>query len=456
MSLGTIILKFYNWWNNATKIQSAIRAQKLSALSEATSPKFLRIGVLSAAKINFTAIFDAVATHPSVVIVAVASRDKAKADAQIAENKLAIVGECKSYGSYDALLDDPNIDAVYIPLPNGLHHKWTLAALEKGKHVLIEKPLVSNAREAREVREAARRSGKVALEAFHWRFHPSAHVVKTMLLSGEYGPIRTMDARFAMPAGVFPKDDIRFNYELGGGSCMDLTYVFAALEYFAARDATKPGVEFEVLEAKGRVNKRDSRIDDAMSATIVIRDSGSYGESSGSRGTKGEVKATVYADLAAPPLFGFIPNLGAMTPMLTIECEGAEIVFSNFMGPWVGHSITVTPVTRDKDTGQILGRGKKTVQKVYKGGPIWEVEAKNDSTKGDKDTSSSVGEDWWTTYRYQLEVFVRKIREHEEQQQQESNGYEYKGPWMSLDESVKVMEIIDSVYERAGLPIRGE
>jgi predicted dehydrogenase len=146
---------------------------------------------------------DPVSTHPTALITAIAARDKSRAQAQIDAYKSLLPGDVKAHGSYDAVVSDPDIDAVYIPLPNGLHHRWAVAALRNAKHVLIEKPMASNAREAREIRDAASAAGKVALEAFHWRFHPAAHTVKSMVLSGEYGPVRSVNAAMVFPAGFF-------------------------------------------------------------------------------------------------------------------------------------------------------------------------------------------------------------------------------------------------------------
>ena len=417
-------------------IKTKIYDQKVSSLrSQASDRKFLHIGVLSAAAINYTAIFDPVSTHPSTVITGLAARSKPRAEAQIAENKRFLPLECKAYDSYETLLDAEEIDAVYIPLPNGLHHEWALAALAKGKHVLIEKPIASNAQQTREIRDAAVKAGKIALEAFHWLFHPSAHVLKELLLSGEYGRVISVHAQAIIPSGIIKKDDIRFQYGLAGGCCMDLTYVFSAIAYFAPRDVTDPNLEFEVLDAKVRLNAKDKLIDEAISATIDIKDPHPYGSSN----EPATIKCTVKADLAQPKLFGLIPKLWeAGAPTITIQTERAKIVYSNFMGAWAGHSITVTPVERSPtDPSKILKHGKKEVLKQYTGGPLWDQEITGEENGG---------QDWHTNYRWQLEAFVRMIRKGE-------SGY--RGPWVSLEESIRIMELIDATYEKAGLPIRG-
>ncbi|TFG94091.1 MAG: Gfo/Idh/MocA family oxidoreductase, partial [Myxococcales bacterium] len=122
------------------------------------------------------------------------------------------------FDSYDELLACPEIDAVYNPLPNGLHCEWTIRALEAGKHVLCEKPMASNASEAERMAEAARKAGRVLVEAFHWRYHPLAErmreVVRTRL-----GEVEHLEAWLCIPF-LLP-GDIRFRYELGGGATMD-------------------------------------------------------------------------------------------------------------------------------------------------------------------------------------------------------------------------------------------
>jgi hypothetical protein len=296
----------------------------------------LRIGVLSAAAINYTAIFDPVSTHPSTIITGLAARSKSRAEAQIAANKRFLPAECKAYGSYEALLEDANIDAVYIPLPNGLHHKWAIAALEKGKHVLIEKPIANNAAEAREIRDVAARVGKVALEAFHWRFHPAAHVLKDVIASGEYGRVLAVHTHAALPAGGVGKDDIRFQYSLGGGCCMDLTYMFSAISCFGATDIGDPDIEFQVLDAKARLNKKDILIDEATSATLTIRDPRPLGAPETSAGLATAVKCTFDADLYQPWILGFIPRLS--TPAITVQTEKSEISFTNFVSEHSGIS----------------------------------------------------------------------------------------------------------------------
>jgi predicted dehydrogenase len=123
-------------------------------------------------------------------------------------------------GSYEDVIADPEVEAVYNPLANALHAPWNLAAVRAGKHVLTEKPSASNAEEAREVRDAAAAAGVTVMEGFHYLYHPVTRRLHELLDSGELGELRAVEADMIMPA---PDDtDPRWSYELAGGGLMDL------------------------------------------------------------------------------------------------------------------------------------------------------------------------------------------------------------------------------------------
>jgi predicted dehydrogenase len=140
-------------------------------------------------------------------VLAVAARDLERARRFAARHKIPT-----PYGSYGRLLADPNVDAVYIAVPNGLHGRWTKAALEAGKHVLCEKPFTANAEEAASVAEAGRRSGLVVMEAFHYRYHALTARMLQLLNSGELGNITKMEAWFCFP--LVSANNIRWDYQL--------------------------------------------------------------------------------------------------------------------------------------------------------------------------------------------------------------------------------------------------
>jgi len=174
--------------------------------------KPLRIGILGAARIAVPFAAGA-AGSTRVEVVAVASRDPARATAFARDHQLARA--C----SYDQLLADGDIDAVYIPLPNGLHAPWAIAAARAGKHVLCEKPLATGEAEAERMFAAADASGVVLLEGFPYHFQPQTLEIERLIGSGAIGEVRSMFAAFGFTLGE--PGDIRWDPALSGGSLMD-------------------------------------------------------------------------------------------------------------------------------------------------------------------------------------------------------------------------------------------
>ena len=172
------------------------------------------MGVLGAAKVVPPALLQPAKTNGDVEVAAVAARDPQRAAAFATKHGIATV-----HRSYDALLSDASLDAVYIPLPNALHGRWTIAALEAGLPVLCEKPFTANAVEAQLVADAAAASGLVVMEAFHWRYHPLATRMIEIVRSGELGELRHIEAAMCFPN--FKRSDIRWQPELAGGALMD-------------------------------------------------------------------------------------------------------------------------------------------------------------------------------------------------------------------------------------------
>ena len=213
----------------------------------------VQIGVLGAARIAPAALIKPAKENPDVVVAAVAARDVSRAQAFAAKHGIG-----KVHDSYEALLADPNVDAVYIPLPNGLHGKWTRAALDAGKHVLCEKPFTSNAAEAREIAELAANSSRVVMEAFHYRYHPMALRIEQIIASGELGKLERVEAALCFPLPKF--SDIRYNYSLAGGALMD------AGCYPVHMVRTFGGSTPQVVSAQPKL--RDSQIDRAMTAEV--------------------------------------------------------------------------------------------------------------------------------------------------------------------------------------------
>lgn len=177
--------------------------------------KGVRWGVLSTSNIGRAAVNPAIARSRNGELWAVASREASKAQAFGEEG-----GFERWYGSYAALLADPAVDAVYIPLPNKLHLEWAIRAMDRGKHVLCEKPLALDAAECREMESAAKSNGVKLMEAFMYRFHPQTGRVLELLASGTIGEVRTIRSCFTFK--LTRPDNIRWSAELGGGALMDV------------------------------------------------------------------------------------------------------------------------------------------------------------------------------------------------------------------------------------------
>ncbi|MBP2328673.1 putative dehydrogenase [Kibdelosporangium banguiense] len=174
----------------------------------------VRIGLLGAARIAPRVVVGPAAAGARIDVVAVAARDVQRAEQFAAQHSISCV-----HDSYDELLADPGIDAVYNPLPNTLHGRWTLAAIKAGKHVLCEKPFAVNESEARTVATAAADAGVVVLEGLHHRYHPLLLRAEEIVRSGELGRLRHVEANFCLSLPVF--SDNRWRADLGGGSLLD-------------------------------------------------------------------------------------------------------------------------------------------------------------------------------------------------------------------------------------------
>jgi predicted dehydrogenase len=213
----------------------------------------LAFGILGAARIAPTALIRPAAEVPGLRVAAIAARDPARADEFARHHGIARV-----HASYSAMLEDPELDAIYIPLPNGLHGGWTLRALAAGKHVLCEKPIAANAEEAEQMRAAALRAGRVLMEAFHWRYHPLAERLREILASGELGRLRHVEASMCFPLPL--AQDIRFDLALAGGATMDAGCYPVSIARFLANS------EPQVVSAHARLLRPG--VDRAMRAEL--------------------------------------------------------------------------------------------------------------------------------------------------------------------------------------------
>ncbi len=318
---------------------------------------------------------------------------------------------------------------MYIPLPNGLHCEWALKALAKGKHVLLEKPSVSNAAEAELLFRSpllTQPNAPVLLEAFHYRFHPAWRHFLSLVDAPNVAHARSTAS---VPGFVFPKDDIRFRYDLAGGTMMDLgTYPMSALRGVFGDVAPEACLDCAVAPCP----PPNERCDASFSARFRFPNGG-VGEAEG--------------DLTAPLWKFAIPRVAVTHKEVRVDDESGlpegqekvrvrKVTLVNFIMPSLWHRIDVEDewtVRKTDGAREVLKRWQtKQSKKVYtfrEGG-------------GDGDPARP-GEEWWLTYRYQLEEFVNRVR-----------GRQGSGAWVGGEDSVAQMAMIDSAYLKAGLPLR--
>jgi len=191
---------------------------------------------------------------PDAEVVAVAARDPKRAR-EFADAH----GIPRVLATYDDVVNDPELDVIYNPLPNSLHCEWTIAALRAGKHVLCEKPLASNAAEAERMARAADESGKLLGEAFHYRYHPLADRVRALMSDGTLGRLVHVEGQFSVP---IPETNIRFDWTLAGGATMDLgCYPLHMIRYFS-------GLTLRVIRANAETGPKN--IDIAMDVDLEL------------------------------------------------------------------------------------------------------------------------------------------------------------------------------------------
>lgn len=297
----------------------------------------LRIGVLGAARIAPVAVIKPAAAHPDVAVTAVAARDPERARGFAAKHAIPT-----AHATYEDLVADPDLDAIYNPLPNGLHARWTIAALEAGKHVLCEKPFTSNAAEAREVAAVAdARPDQVVMEAFHYRYHPFAERLRSIVAGGELGTVRRVDTSMCIPLPLF--NDIRYDYSLAGGATMDVgCYAVHVLRLLA-------GEEPEVVSATAKLQKPD--IDRAMSAEVRFPS-----------GASGGMRCSMWSTT--------LLSMGA-----TVVGDAGTLKVRNFTMPHLGGKLTVVkPSGKRSEKG---GPGRTYTHQlaafadaVLRGGPV--------------------------------------------------------------------------------------
>ena len=265
----------------------------------------IRIGLLGASRVSRYALIEPAARIDGIEVYAVAARDAARA-ASFAEE----LGIPHVAADYEALITSDTVDLVYNGLPPSGHARWTIAALEAGKHVLCEKPFAMNAAEAQAMVDTAARTGKVLVEAYHYRFHPLFARVLAVIDSGAIGAVRGITAHFNVRIPPEP-GEIRYDPALGGGAMMDL----GCYCVHAARSVM--GTEPEVLSAAAELHA--SGVDVGMQALLEF---------------PGGVRADVRASMAR----GLDEGLDAK---LEIAGERGVLMVVNPVAPQMGHELVI-------------------------------------------------------------------------------------------------------------------
>ena len=300
----------------------------------------LRIGILGAARIAPAAVVKPARAVDGVRVTTIAARDPERAKKFAAKH-----GVDRVHDTYDALVADPDVDAVYVPLPNGLHADWTTRALEAGKHVLCEKPFTANAHEAEDVKAVADAHPElVVMEAFHYRYHPVAQRMVDVVASGVLGTIRRVETAMCIPL-PFPRD-IRYRYDLAGGSVMDVgCYAIHMLR-------TASGEEPTVKLARARLASAD--VDRWMEASFSLPS-----------GAEGKMTCALWSST--------VLRIG-----VTVGGDDGELRLFNPTGPHLYHRMTVW--TRGPGGGRRRERvaGSRTPTYAY------QLEAFRDAVRGDR------------------------------------------------------------------------
>ncbi len=267
----------------------------------------IRIGILGAAGIAPKALLAPAAGNPDVEVAAVAAREIGRAQEFAEEHGIGTV-----HATYADVVGDDSLDAIYVPLPISHHHHWAVETLRAGKHLLLEKAFTNNTDEAKRVAEEARLSGKVCMEAFHYRYHPLVDLVTDLL--PRLGRLERADSAFNINLPRF--DDIRYLYETGGGATMDLgCYPVHLLR-------TVLGTEPTVISATHRP-ARDPRVDEALTAELTFGDVASTITSSLLEDEE-EQSATFTGSEGRMRVDGFVHPQNGNTVVLDLDGEREE------------------------------------------------------------------------------------------------------------------------------------
>lgn len=323
----------------------------------------LRFGVLGAARIAPTALIVPSRLGREARVVCVAARDLERARRFAEQHEVPRV-----VGDYAAVIEDPEVDVVYNPLPMNLHAQWSIAALRAGKDVLCEKPFAANAEEAAEMVRVAKETGRFLVEAFHYRYHPLFERILEVVRSGKLGKLKRVEGKFVV--AIKDRDDLRHRYDTAGGATMDL----GCYPLHWMRQIT--GEEPEVVSARAEEGAR--YVDVTMEAELSFP-SGVEGKMLTSMADHWQYSTTI-----------------------EVVGEHGTLFAKNPLAPHGGHEL-VLDIDGQKTTEQVEGQ---------------------------------------TTFRHQLVAFCG------------AQPTQAPLPTMGQD-SIANMRLIDAVYTKAGLPLRG-
>ncbi|KAF5629981.1 oxidoreductase [Fusarium tjaetaba] len=354
----------------------------------------IKFGILGAAKIAATALITPAKSHPDVEIHAVAA----------------------------PILDDPSIDAVYIPLVASLHYEWAIKAIAKGKHVLIEKPAAVNVAEAEMIFRSPllrQPNAPVLLEAMHFRFQSSWLYFLSLMDSQN---IQTVDSCASLPSYVIPKGNAQLEYNLSGGTMLHLgTYPMYALRQIMGDEPE------ECTACKVRKLPPPEDLCDEFAETSFRFPGGRVGN------------ATINARASVTTLPTF--NISVSQKEIKVEdmslprgqtkWKRRKLSFSNFLISSFWHRIDIVDEYSIRD---------ETNEKDLKG---WTVkQSKKIYTFKDAGIDQP-SEPFWSSYRHLLEQFVNHVR-----------GNKGSGLWVNHEDSIAQARMIDMAYEKSGLPLR--
>ncbi|KAF5647360.1 hypothetical protein F25303_5226 [Fusarium sp. NRRL 25303] len=377
----------------------------------------VKFGILGAANIAATALITPAKSHPDVEIYGVAARQKEKAGAYAKKHNIPHI-----FDSYQAILDDSSIDAVYIPLILTLHYEWAIKAIAKGKHVLLEKPATVNEAEAERLfRSPLLRQphAPVLLEAMHFRFQPSWQYFLSLV---DRQNIQTVDSTAALPSYVIPKENAQLQYNLGGGTMLHLgTYPMYALRQIMGDEPE------ECVACKFRSGPPPGDLCDEFAETSFRFPGGRVGNAT----------MNARSSITTIPTFNISVchrkvKLEDMTLLKgQTKWKVRKLSISNFLISSFWHRIDIVDEYTIRDD-----RNAKDLKK-------WTVKQSN-KVYAFKDAGiDQPGEPFWSSHRHLLEQFVNRVR-----------GSQGSGLWVDHEDSIAQARMIDMAYEKSGLPLR--